>query len=287
MNCVYTFFAFLGLFVLASCKAQPDFWLETSDQKKAAIIGGVTATEKEFPFAVNIWFDSPADDYVAHLCGGSLIAEKWVLTAAHCVLEDESESRMRVVKTSKLKLYIGSLNHGGEGGTALKVKAIHVHPQFAWPQHDVALIELAEIVSGVEPVLLNAEDLGQSTEQVTAIGWGLMDFNGSKESVLLQSVSVSLLPRHLCAQDKFPQTREIEVGRDMLCIQTQNHQTSSCPGDSGGPLLRKIQGGYQQVGVVSWGSACSGTRNKFVSSAAGYSDVSDALPWIQSLIKSH
>ncbi|MFS4461025.1 S1 family peptidase [Bdellovibrio sp. HCB2-146] len=273
--------------LLVSC--QPQRRVDTvaggdAQTESSGIIGGVVAAENQFPFAVNIWFDSPQDNYVAHLCGASLINKNWVLTAAHCVLEDESESSMRVVKPSKLKMYIASNQHSGDGGKLLKIKSIFVHPEFSWPRFDVALIELTESVTDVLPVALGSEDLGNSSETVTVIGWGLMDSIGKNESSLLRSVSVNLLPRSTCALDAFAVERGIEVGRDMLCIETNNHKTSSCPGDSGGPLLKKTASGYQQIGIVSWGSACGGSRQKLTSSAAGYSDVSAALPWIEKLI---
>ena len=269
--------------LLLSC--QPQGSLLNAPEDANSIIGGTTVTAGEFPFAVNIWYNSPKDNYVAHLCGASLIDKKWVLTAAHCVLEDDTESSMKIVSASKLDLYLGSLAHSGAGGRKLKIKSISVHPKFSWPQHDVALIELAEAVTDVAPVALNNKDLGASTDSATVIGWGLMDAQGTTESESLQKVTLSLVPRSLCAQDEFPRSKEIAVGNEMLCAQTSHHQMSSCPGDSGGPLLQMNAGKPVQIGIVSWGSACSGNRSKIDSSVAGYADVSDAYDWIQKTIK--
>ena len=285
MSLLQTSVILSSLLLMVSCQQSTVGHLRGEhEQNLQQIVGGSSALEGEFPFAVNIWFDSPSDNYVAHLCGASLIDAKWVLTAAHCVLEDESESSMRVVKPNKLKLYMGSNQHSGEGARQLKVKSIRVHPDFSWPHHDIALIELAELVTDISPVALSSEDLGSSNDLVTVVGWGLVDKNGNEGSTL-QKLMVSLVPRDICAQDEFPQSREISVGRDMLCIQTNLHQTSSCPGDSGGPLLRLVNGKYQQIGVVSWGSACSPSRAPSKSSVAGYADVSDALAWIRSQMK--
>ena len=254
-------------------------------EKSQSIIGGSPAAENEFPFVVNIWINMPKDNYVAHLCGGSLISKKWVLTAAHCMMIDHTESEMRVMPASFLDLYIGSSNHSGAGGRKLKAKSIRVHPDYNWPNHDVALVELAEEVTDISPILLNDQDLGAATDLATVIGWGLTDAAGKTEAELLQKVTLSLVPREICSQDPFPQSNKNSVGANMLCTQTLNHQTSSCPGDSGGPLFQVRDGKFLQIGIVSWSSACSGKRFSYRSSVAGYSDVANALSWIRNVVK--
>jgi secreted trypsin-like serine protease len=282
------FCGLLGLAVLfIACEPQSSSsFLQTPVNKNSDnIIGGTTAGENEFPFLINIWIDSPKDNYVAHLCGATLIDKKWVLTAAHCMMEDYNESEMRVVPTGKLIPYIGSLHHSGAGGRKLKVKSIQVHPEYNWPNHDVALVELAETVTDVAPISLNEEDLGNSTDVATVIGWGLTDAAGTTEASLLQKVNLSLEPRNLCSQDGLPRSNNATIGADMLCAQTNHHQTSSCPGDSGGPLVQFKNGRFVQIGIVSWSSACAGRRPNYNSSVAGYADVSDALAWIRKTIK--
>jgi secreted trypsin-like serine protease len=271
--------------LLISCHPQSSS-LNTAYLKKSfGIIGGTAASENEFPFVVNIWFNSAKDNYVAHLCGVSFIKKCGVLTAAHCVLEDDTESTMRVVAVTKLELFVGSNAHSGAGGRKLRAKSISVHPEFSWPKHDVALIELADAVTDILPIALNDTNLGDSDGSASVIGWGLMDAAGKTESENLQKVNLSLVPRKLCAQDEFPRSKDFEVSAETLCAQTFSHQTSSCPGDSGGPLFQVVAGKPVQIGIVSWGSACSGNRSKINSSVAGYADVSDALAWIQKTIK--
>ena len=272
--------------LIASCGSQKSSNMRISISKKANhIIGGTTAAENEFPFVVNIWMNSPKDNYVAHLCGATLIDKKWVLTAAHCMMEDYTESEMRVMSPSKLDLYIGSAEHSGAGGRKLKAKSILIHPKYNWPKHDVALVELAEDVTDVSPIFLNEKDLGESTELATVMGWGLTDAAGTTEASRLQKVTLTLEPRHLCTQDGLPRDNNTTVEADMLCAQTLNHQKSSCPGDSGGPLIQIKEGHFVQIGIVSWSSACSGTRHKYKSSVAGYADVADALEWIRQVVK--
>lgn len=272
----------IPILALTACQPakQP---LTTEAALPQAIIGGTSAALGEFPFTVNIWFNDPIENYVSHHCSGSLIDSRWVLTAAHCVLEDESETRQRLVAPGKLRLFIGGIEQSGRDGRELKVRSIQTHPEFVWPRVDIALIELAEAVTDITPIALNEEDLGNSTANVFLAGWGLTDTEGHKDSAWLQKLKAPLLPRSQCALDDFPKKRGYELGPETLCIETHQHQKSTCPGDSGGPMFLEQNGRYVQVGVVSWGSACSGFRAQG-SSVAGYAAVSYALPWIKRVL---
>jgi secreted trypsin-like serine protease len=255
-------------------------------QDKNAIIGGATANENAYPFIVNIWLTNPEEKFNNHLCGASLISSKWVLTAAHCLLEDITDVSQGTVKLKWLKIFINSNRIDGSGGRALTPKSIHIHPDFSWPHHDVALIELAQPVNDVAPVLLNTEDIGGSDSQQTArtLGWGLTDVDGLKDGELLQEVTVPLVDRGRCAMDSFVKGNSWEITSDILCAQTNNGTKSSCQGDSGGPVVQKINNGFVQVGIVSWGTACRGTVT-IHTNVDGYADVADALPWIKSVTK--
>lgn len=254
----------------------------------ANIIGGENASIQQFPFLVNIWQNSPKDSFADHLCGGSLVAKKWVLTAAHCVLEDVTEKELGTVKVAELKLFLGSDLISGQGGRELKAKSVKVHPDFSWPNHDIALIELAEEVTDVNPVgLSNRKDIGASVTPLvaTVAGWGLIDASGLKDAKILQKVQVPLISRDACAEDWFPKKRGWDIGPDMLCASSTQDSKSACPGDSGGPLVIAQNSVLTQIGVVSWGNACRGVDPLQSSNVEGYADVADALPWILRVIQ--
>ena len=270
---------------LVACQKE-NLAAKTSGENFEPIFGGTTATAQEFPFLVNIWLNDPGS-YNAHLCGGSLIAPKWVLTAAHCIMEDASESTLRTVSARKLTLIFGSSAINGQGGKKVKAKSVTPHPQFSWPNHDVALIELEEAVTDFQAIALNPNDQGAILNPASAIvmGWGLTDLAGRTDGDTLKKTTLPLVDRKYCQDDEFPRKHHWTIGSDTLCAKTNLNSNASCHGDSGGPLVQIITGHFSQIGIVSWGSACGGTRTVNHSDVEGYASVYDAYAWIQNTIR--
>lgn len=244
------------------------------------VVGGSPAEEGAWPWQVRLLDDF---DPNTGFCGGSLIAEQWVLTAAHCVVVGGDTVDKVVVGygstyQSKLKLI------GGE--------KIIVHPDYQKDNHaDLALIKLSEPTVGGELIAMakpgDEAELLKPGNTLTVTGWGaLWDFEGFEEALYSRSGREQVNTRSLLSANALmspEQLHQVEVeaiafdeckaayeafGQAIdnafmiapteICAGSPAGAKDSCYGDSGGPLVAKTddERGYVQVGVVSWGSQC-------------------------------
>ena len=176
-----------------------------------------------------------------HWCGGSLVRDKWVITAAHCV-EGVSENSLQV------KIGLHNVN-STSGNVTRNVADIIVHPQYSSNSlnNDYAILELSSPITTFEPIQL-ITDNSHDDEPVmaTTMGWGATyegDWNGS---TYLREVDVPI--------DESCGNIGNQVTNNMVCAGDNNGGEDSCQGDSGGPLIMtNDEGEYELIGVVSWG----------------------------------
>jgi trypsin len=229
------------------------------------INGGEVEPPGKYPFMVAI-VARGADSYNGQYCGGSLIADRWVLSAAHCLV-GESASTVDVV--------IGRHDLTSNAGTRIRAESIVMHPDYndRTSNNDIALIELRDPVSEQPLSLPPDESLDAPGRTATVIGWGNVDANRSKAPretwpTNLMEVDLPLVGNDDCRSHYGTDFR----ANTMLCA--GGNGLDSCQGDSGGPLFLSTSGGWTQVGIVSWGDGCG------QSWPGVYTRVSTYVSWI-------
>ncbi|XP_062872374.1 chymotrypsin-like protease CTRL-1 [Trichomycterus rosablanca] len=225
------------------------------------IVNGENAVSGSWPWQVSL-----QDTTGFHFCGGSLLNQYWVVTAAHCRV---TPSRHLVV--------IGEHDRASNA-EPLQVKNIAkaiTHPYYNSQNfnNDVTLLKLsspAQMTNRVSPVCLASTNVAAGTRCVTT-GWGKTAYTSSP--YILQQTALPILSQAQCMQ-YWGQNRITDA---MICAGASG--VSSCQGDSGGPLVCESAGVWYQVGIVSWG-----TSNCNVRTPAVYARVSYLRGWIDQTV---
>ncbi|XP_065818361.1 transmembrane protease serine 3 [Labrus bergylta] len=228
------------------------------------IVGGNISRVGQFPWQVSLHFSSE------HLCGGSIITSRWILTAAHCVYGFADPS-MWVV-------HVGLTEQPVHGAQSLSVEQIIYHARYR-PKgldYDIALMKLSSplVFNGlVEPICLpNHREEFQAGTMCWISGWGSTEEEG-ETSVVLRSATVPLLSTKTC---NHPEVYKGLISSWMICAGYLEGGTDSCQGDSGGPLACEHSSVWKLVGATSWGIGCA-MRNK----PGVYTRITSSLGWIR------
>ncbi|XP_053210938.1 trypsin-1-like isoform X2 [Panonychus citri] len=252
------------------------------------IVGGDVAYEGEFPWNVAIFIREINGD-VVHECGGSIISDQYILTAAHCFDNASPSNYLIGVGSNDLTSTI-----------KLKVDEIKLHPDYDKYQfyNDIALIKLTDKLTfneTIRPICLPFDYAvsqpksasSQYSETVTISGWGFTEFNGERSRVLLKA-DLNLMPREMCNKT-YSRLASRKISRgitdDFICAGTADGKKDACQSDSGGPLIAKLETGdeaepgweskFVQIGIVSFGYKC-GVRGY----PGVYVNVQKYLSWI-------
>jgi len=216
------------------------------------VVGGRLAQPGEFPYAVALLNNGK------QFCGGSLISEQWVLTAAHCIANLRS--------FSKVAVHVG--DHDVKKQTEVQHQSRSVKKglynkgfSFSNLQHDVALLQLtspATLSDSVQPVCLSNTPPPFGDKAVLA-GWGKTGKHQPPSSTL-RTVKMRVIPHEECKAIYAKEPQAPPVTSRMVCAgegsQGKPELKDACNGDSGGPLVFFDNGKAVQMGIVSWGIGC-------------------------------
>ncbi|XP_060537059.1 venom protease-like isoform X2 [Cylas formicarius] len=243
------------------------------------IVGGLNAKLGGFPWMVALGYkNSKIPDQPKWLCGGTLITQRHVLTAAHCV---SGRRDLYLVRLGELDLYD---DNDGAYPENIPIKSSKVHEAYSATQFtdDIAILTLERKTDNptVRPICLPWEREVRTKDfigfRLFVVGWGSLYFNGPSSSIL-QQVMVPVIDNDNCKRAFMNRT---VIDDRIMCAGYLMGGKDACKGDSGGPLMYGKNRGHNStfylLGVVSYGYRCAEEGYPGV-----YTRVTHYIEWIQ------
>lgn len=223
------------LLLLAVAKAKRLKQLQRTSIKDR-IVGGSTAEEGLAPYQVSL------QEGGYHFCGGSIIDNNWIITAAHCVVYNKPEEISVLTGTQDLT----------QPGVSYYVKRIYVHCNYDVPSmhNDIALLHLNSSITlneKTQVIKLPTRPLNDG-DAVLLTGWGTEEPYGTAPQQL-KKVNLNFMKYDPCRK-ALRDDPDLDVGH--ICTFTKSGE-GACHGDSGGPVVRN----GVLVGIVNWGYPCA------------------------------
>lgn len=247
------------------------------------ILGGISAALGEFPWMAAI---SYSNDDSTFDCGGTIISDYYILTAAHCTPTRRPPVKVRLGKVTLLT------NDDDAIPVDLKIQEIIRHPDYkaSTKKNDIALIRVAERIEftdNIRPACLqtNVHDVLPNTE-LFVTGWGSTSAERTLRPAVLLKTNVTSMPLSACNATLSEYNRQVNhpslrsgISDSQFCAYDPKARNDACQGDSGGPLQTFSSPAIGTVvGVVSFGISC-GTSLPGV-----YTRVAHFCDWIESIV---
>lgn len=237
------------------------------------VVGGQPAKQDKWPSFVSV-VHHLAGDKTSGLCGGTVIASDWVLTAAHCVSGRQPKN-----------LFVWESGVQLTGRESIDVDRIVVHERYSsepFSRNDIALVHLKKAAAAPPQMLIS--QAASLTVLYNGLNTSVAGFGNTKARKAREKAGGSLADQLMEAELPFVErascnrtlkrlfgrSSDIIVDASAICAGDISGRRDSCNGDSGGPLVVDIEGRRVQVGIVSWGPGCAQRDTVGIYAGVGY-----------------
>ncbi|CAF1245382.1 unnamed protein product [Rotaria sordida] len=240
-----------------SCSSTSSCGCSTNSAILTKIVGGESASSQTWGWAASLRYTSSG----SHFCGGSIITNLHILTAAHCTIQLSSSP-------ASVLVYVGSI-YLSERVQIRSVSKIYIHPNYSSVNfiNDISIIKLSSELNldqnGVDIICLPnvSSSILASTEyppvntDLIAIGWGYTSEGSGIVSSILQQVTI----KSVAATSTYCKNVKLADASKQFCAGIMpGGNKDTCQGDSGGPILMFISDNvWEQVGITSTGIGCA------------------------------
>ncbi|XP_028978874.2 tryptase-2-like [Esox lucius] len=221
-------------------------------QARSSIIGGEEAYKGKWPWMAYLKTSSAEGNTLN--CGGSLLNEDWVLTAAHCVDPDDV-----VPEKSYVLLGVHSLEELEDPDVVVRaISQVVIHPDYKFlsngPVNDIALVKVNQSVALTKLVgrvkLPETDDNFSSASECWVTGWGETT-DGAPRDGILQQLNIPIVSKKDCLK-VYP-----HLSSNFMCAGDRKGGMDTCVGDAGGPLVCVSAGEFLQVGIIGFRPSCT------------------------------